>query len=165
MSTDRPLPFPTPISRGDSAAEATALANDLRAEFWVAALEDEEPDYELLERFTDGTLPEEEAEALALRAEWDPNLARELAEMALLRDRLVAGPRSARAASSKVRIWRTAALAAALLLAVLGLDRSLEQRSAERPDANVAGISDTRASSQPLFSDGFENGSAASWAN
>jgi hypothetical protein len=168
MSTQGPIPFPTPVPRAESAAQAAALASEWRTDLLGAALADEEPDYELLERYTDGTLAEDEAEALALRAEWDPNLARELAELAELRDRLAAGRRAVSTPavpSRHARVWRTAALAAALLLAVLGLDRSLARRSAQQIDPSVAGISNAPAPTQPLFRDGFESGSASSWAN
>jgi len=64
----------------------------------------------------------------------------------------------------KAQIWRTAGLAAALLLAIIGLDRSIARRSPQAVDPHVAGYS-AAPSNQPLFRDGFETGTAASWAN
>jgi len=160
MASDAPLRFRArPANASTDPVESAQLAAGLRADLLLA---DEEPSYELLERATNGELSEDEAEALALRAEWDEELARELSELAELRDRLTGRGKSAPAPRRLSRVWRTAGLAAALLVAAIGVDRAIEQKAA---DSSYAGISQERTTPQPLFRDGFESGSSSSWTN
>ena len=156
MVPESPIPFPTRRTDG-SPAEASAFAAALREDLFLS---EEEPSYELLERATNGELSEEESEALALRAEWDEELARELAELAALRERLVARGKVA-APRRASHVWRTAGLAAALLLAAIGVDRAVQRHVAD----SYAGISATPTAPQPLFSDGFESGTSSTWTN
>src|SRR5690349_17169165 len=127
MTPNAPIPFPVRRSERISAADAAetgALAASLRDELFLA---EDEPSYELLERATNGELSDDEAEALALRAEWDEELARELASLAALRDRIATGRRAAPRPNRVARVWRTAGLAAALLLAAIGVDRTIHR--------------------------------------
>jgi hypothetical protein len=160
MRADSILPFPAPSTSEAPKHASAELASSLRGELAWAAAQEEEPDFELLERYVHGELDAESAEALESRAAADPELAREIDDLVALRVKLspAAATGVVRAPARRARLsW----LAAALLLAALGLDWSLERRSTE---TRVAGA-DRAAAPQAVYADGFESGDASAWAN
>lgn len=159
-----PLPFPAPASPEAARAALADLADGLRAELaWAAELElaEREPSFELLERAADGALDEDEALWLEDRLAADPALARELDDLVELRQRL--RPETRRGLGSRrsrlAGPVRVAGLAAALLVAVIGVGRLVESRSPEPPAHEVAADA-----SEPLYADGFESGDSSAWA-
>lgn len=160
MRTSSPIPFPSPgapPSPESSRRAAAELSESFRNELAWAVVEEGEPSYEELEAAVNGTLEPEAAERLSLRADADPVLAAEIADLTRLRDRL----RPARPGIAASRTLRIAGLAAALLLALVGLDRGLGRA----PNPAPAGeLSAAHPASQPLYADGFESGDASGWA-
>jgi hypothetical protein len=159
MQTASILPFPTPASPEAARQAQSDLAQAFRSDLAWAVAGEEEPSYELLEQYVQGTLDAESAERLESRAAVDSNLAREIDELVALRTRL--RPAARPEIRPAVRIFRLAVLAATLVVAVIGLDRTLEQRSAGSADSILAG----HTAPAPLYADGFESGDASAWSN
>jgi anti-sigma factor RsiW len=173
MRTDSILPFPAPPSRESAmaaiaaSAASTELASSLRSDLAWAAVQEEEPGFELLERYVNGELDPEAAEALESRAAADPALAREIDDLVALRVKL--HPATAPAVvRTRPRLARLSLLAAALLVVALGLDWSLEHRAADSraswADSSIAG-GDRASAPATLYADGFESGDVSAWTN
>lgn len=140
------------------AAQAT-LVGALRGPLARAARWEAEPSYELLEAAIDGRLDRDASEALAARLADDPQLQREYADLAALRDLSAESAPPARRASVSSR-W--IGVAAALLLALFGADALLHRT--RQPLAGSDQASAAPSHGEKLFSDNFESGNADRWS-
>ena len=158
---------PQDVPVADLAARAASqaeLAAALRGQLARAARWEEPPSYELLEAAVDGRLDADAATAFAARLADDDQLRQEVADLVALRDRPTrrAQPETARSAGHRSR-WL--GVAAALLLALLGVEVMRHRTSAPAPQGEeLAASQQPAAPGERLFSDDFESGDAARWS-
>ncbi len=158
MERHDPQLVPTADLVSRVAAQAT-LVGALRGPLAHAARWEAEPSYELLEAAVDGRLDRDASEALAARLADDPQLQREVADLAALRDLSAESVPPARRASASSR-W--IGVAAALLLALFGADALLHRT--RQPATGSDQASAARERGEKLFSDDFESGNADRWS-
>jgi len=158
---------PQAVPVADLAARAASqaeLAAALRGQLARAARWEEPPSFELLEAAVDGRLDADAAAAFAARLADDDQLRQEVADLVALRDRPTrrAQPETARPAGHRSR-WL--GVAAALLLALLGVEAMRHRTSAPAPQGEeLAASQQPAAPGERLFSDDFESGDAARWS-
>jgi len=157
----RALPTrPTAETALASERELVAFFAGLLARGERDARDEDSPDYDLLEAAADGRLDPVAAELLASRLAGDAVLVRELDELVALRAQLRWTTVTKRTARGPAIGRRWLAVAAAVLLAAVGLELRHYGRDSGTPVAGNA-----PAAVQPLFADNFEDGNTDHWSD